>query len=537
MSFVSDFTHIKSGHCASILWADDEIDLLRPHIMFLEAKGYRVTPVASGTDAMKRIASNTAGYDIVFLDENMPGLSGLDTLDRIKDIAPLTPVVLITKNDDEHIMDLAVGSRIADYLIKPVNPSQILLSLKKVLHSRKLICENDSRRCREKYLDMNTAIDRADTIGDWHEIYRRLIHDSISLSRTQSDTAAINDSLIDTAEDAFFRFVRSNYMSWIRLRDTADHPVMSPDILDRNVLPLMRSGKRPVMMLIDNLTLGQWIIARPVFTEAFRITSEEIYTAILPTSTQYCRNAILSGMMPDDIRRRFPQLWIDEHSSDGKNRNEETLLHNWAEKHGFQKNRISYRLTTDTASLQSLRRSFRDSGEADDLLTVIIVNFSDMLSHAVARTPMLRELATSDSALRNIFLSWLRHSPLQKLLRHIAEAGRPLIVTTDHGSIRVSDPVRTCAGEDATDALRYKFGKNISAASRSAFMIRKPEEAGLPATSISTSCIIAGRREFLLYPNNFSHYARTFSGSFQHGGISMQEMLLPITTLTPKIND
>lgn len=518
---------------AEILWADDEIDLLRPHILFLSAKGYRVTPVRSGNDAITAITAGSPRFDLVFLDENMPGLSELDTLDKIKALTPNTPIALITKSDDEQIMDIAVGNRIADYLIKPVNPSQILLSIKKVLHSDRLITETDSRRSREHYLSLNGSIDKANSIKDWQKIYRILAESSVSLDSTQSDTATIFNSIIDRANNAFFRFVRHNYGHWISARESGDNPIMSPDVLDRTVLPLIRQEKRPVFLLLDNLTLSQWIIAKSIFTSRFNISDETLYTAILPTSTQYCRNAILSGLMPLDIASRFPELWVNEKSSSGKNLAEETMLRDWADRRQLKDRTISYIHTTDTASIRLLSRSFRETAASTDDLTVIIVNFTDMLSHSVTDNPILREIAPDDAAFRSIFLSWLSHSPLRKLIENIADARRPIVVTTDHGSIKVTNPVRISAGRDSTSAMRYKIGRNISFPPKQTFEMQRPHQFRIPA-GISSSCVIAGRRDFLLYPNDFNRYAGMYAGTYQHGGISMQEMILPLVTLVPK---
>ena len=519
---------------ARILWADDEIDMLRPHIIFLEAKGYRVTPVSSGNDALHHVTEGKFRFDMIFLDENMPGLSGLETLERIKDIAPHIPVVLITKTEDEYIMDLAVGSRISDYLIKPVNPNQILLSVKKVLHSDRLIIENDTKRSRNRYISLSDRIDNATTVSEWHEIYRQLVRDSIKLDSSRSDTAAINDTLIEQANDAFFKFVKNNYLSWIKERDNGESSiVMSPDILDYAIMPLIRQELRPVLLLLDNLTLDQWIVAKSLFTESYDIATESLYTAILPTSTQYCRNAILSGLMPEDIALRFPSLWIDETSNEGKNLSEEQLLHDWTTRRRLHGCTFSYHRTTDSVSLRNLAQRLHGNTANSDTFTVIIVNFTDILAHSVSDNPMLRELTPNDSAFRSIFLSWLNHSALRDLLHDFATSRRPVIITTDHGSVKVATPVKISAEANTTSALRYKLGRNISAPDRQVFYMR-PSEAGLPAPTIASTFVVAGRRDFMLYPNNFNHYARTFAGTYQHGGISMQEMILPLVTLIPK---
>ncbi|MDE6542499.1 MAG: PglZ domain-containing protein [Muribaculaceae bacterium] len=516
---------------ARIIWADDEIDLLKPHILFLKARGYQVTPVTSGADTLDAVSTHPGQFDIVFLDENMPGLSGLDTIDRLKSVAPHIPVVLITKNEDEHIMDLALGNRIADYLIKPVNPNQILLSLKKVLQSDRLIVDNDTRRTRERYTALTAAIDAAGSIAEWHDIYRRLTADAVDLAAHPSDTAAINLSLIDTANEAFFRFVTGNYISWIASRGSGRAPIMSPDVLDTAILPLLRQGRKPVLLLLDNFTLDQWIIAKPLFTREFHLASDALCTAILPTSTQYCRNAIMSGLLPADIATRFPALWVSEESSQGKNLHEETLLRDWIDRRHLSGCTLAFFRTARSASLRAVARDWHANSAT---LTVITVSFTDMLAHSIADNAMMRELAPSDSAYRSLLLSWLSHSPLNQLLSAIAASGRPLVVTTDHGSIKVANPVKVSARSDASAALRYKFGRNISAPSRHAFQLSRPSSAGLPSPALASSCIIAGRRDFFLYPNDFNTYARTFAGSYQHGGISMQEMILPLVTLLPK---
>ncbi len=516
---------------ARVIWADDEIDLLKPHILFLTARGYQVTPVTSGSDAIEAVTRRPGQFDIVFLDENMPGLSGLDTLDRLKSVAPHIPVVLITKNEDEHIMDLALGNRIADYLIKPVNPNQILLSLKKVLQSDRLIVDNDTRRTRERYTTLTAAIDEAVSITEWHDIYRRLTAAAVDLGPGHSDTAAIHLSLIDTANEAFFRFVSRNYISWITSRPSSQAPVMSPDVLDTAILPLLRQDQKPVLLLLDNFTLDQWIIAQPLFTREFHIASDSLYTAILPTSTQYCRNAVMSGLLPADIATRFPSLWVSEESSQGKNLHEEALLRDWIDRRRISGCTLACFPTTDSASLHAAVRNWHSCSAT---LTVITVSFTDMLAHSIADNPMMRELAPSDSAYRSLLLSWLSHSPLNQLLSAIAASRRPLVVTTDHGSIKVTNPVKVSARSDATSALRYKFGRDISAPSRHALTLSHPSGAGIPAPALASSCIIAGKRDFFLYPNDFNTYARTFAGSYQHGGISMQEMILPLVTLLPK---
>ena len=509
-----------------ILWADDEIDLLKPHILFLKAKGYDVTTVSNGRDAID--ALDREPFSLVLLDENMPGISGLETLDLINQGHPEVPVIMITKSEEENIMDQAIGNRIADYLIKPVNPNQILLSIKKNLHSREIVTEQTSSDYRQEFQHISGDINRAATMEEWMEVYRQLVRWELKLAET--DNSSMEEMLLMQKRDAnsnFCKFVKRNYEDWI----TGDnHPLMSHEVFRRRVFPLLDNGDKVCFFLIDNFRLDQWKEIQPLVSEFFNV-NEDLYTTILPTSTQYARNAIFAGLMPADIARMYPEYWVEEDENEGLNVYEKQLVQTQLDRFRRKEKFTYYKLNDSTASdkLLSLINSNKDMP-----LHVVVLNFIDMLSHARTESKMIRELANSDAAYRSITESWFRHSGAIEIFRRLAELGYKVILTTDHGTIRVDNPIKVVGDRNTNTNLRYNVGKNPNYNPKQVYEIHNPKKYGLPAPNLSSIFIFATNEDFFSYPNNYNYYVQYYTGTFQHGGISLQEMLVPLVTLTPK---
>ena len=523
----------------TILWADDEIDLLKPHIMFLRSKGYEPVTVNNGHDALELVESRH--FDMVILDENMPGLTGLETLQRIKQIAPQTPVIMITKSEEENIMDQAVGNNIADYLIKPVNPNQILMSIKKNLHSDKLVSQTATTNYQQEFASIGMQINDARTIGDYYALYERLVGWEMRLASADSAMADMLRMQKAEADNAFYKFVKRNYADWIAALPSTlssgkpypegdERPMLSPEIFRNTVFPLVEQGEKVFFILIDNFRLDLWLTIKPLLAEYFTF-SESLYSSILPTATQYARNAIFSGLMPIDIARLFPHLWVDEDEEEGKNLNESELVQTHFERFRRQC-RFSYHKINDSAGGEKLLRDFRNL--CGNQLNVIVLNFIDMLSHARTESRMIRELAGTDAAYRSLAESWFRHSSALEIFRRIAESGAKVIVTTDHGTIRVDNPLKVVGDKNTNTNLRYKVGKNLAYNNRQVYEIKKPQEFGLPSPNVSSTYIFAGNNDFFAYPNNYNYYVQYYTDTFQHGGISLEEMIVPLVVLTPK---
>ncbi len=515
-----------------ILWADDEIDLLKPHILFLQKKGYDVTTANNGHDALDAAAADH--FDLIILDENMPGLTGLETLQRIKIVSPQTPVIMITKSEEENIMDQAVGNKIADYLIKPVNPNQILLSIKKNLHSETLVQETTATDYRQEFSRIAMKINEASSVDDWMALYRRLAHWEIELASTDTQMDELLEMQKAEANTTFAKFVKRNYERWVRNfehADNPDRPLMSPDIFSRKVFPLLDAGEKVFFVLIDNFRLDQWMMIRPLVAEHFNVSDDSLYCSILPTATQYARNAIFSGLMPLTIAHMFPELWVDEDSEEGKNLNESPLIATLFERYR-RRCKFSYNKINDSAAGERLLRDFADLEQND--LNVIVLNFIDMLSHARTESRMIRELAANSAAYRSLTESWFRHSTALELFRRIAAKGYKVVLTTDHGTIYVDNPIKVVGDRNTNTNLRYKVGKNLSYNPRQVYEIKTPQTYGLPSPNVSSTYIFATGRDFFAYPNNYNHYVQYYSDTFQHGGISLEEMLIPCITLNPK---
>jgi CheY-like chemotaxis protein len=512
-----------------ILWTDDEIDLLRAHIIFLESKGYEVETANNGSDAVEKVKDNY--YDIIFLDENMPGMTGLETLTQIKTLNPNVPVVMITKSEEENIMDEAVGSKIADYLIKPVNPKQILLSLKKNIDQKRLVTRQTTSAYQMQFGKIGMQLNDRLNYTEWIDIYKKLVHWEIELS--QSDDSGMDEILAMQKEDAnnaFFKFIKDNYLDWFQQK-IGDRPLLSPDIFKHKIFPLLDDGKKVFVLVIDNLRFDQWRTINKVFDGYFRTESEDLYYGILPTATMYARNAMFAGLMPSEIEKLYPEYWDDDDNEGNKNRFEEQLLRKQMTRLGRKE-----KLYFDKVSGMRMERRISDnlSSILENDLSVMVFNFVDMISHARTEMDMIKELASDEKAYRSLTLSWFNNSPLLLLLKGLAENNVKVVVTTDHGSIRVNNAIKVIGDRETNTNLRYKLGKNLNYKSKQIFEVRDPRKAFLPSRNVSTSYIFANSDNFLAYPNNYNYYANYYKDTFQHGGISMEEMIIPVITLVPK---
>lgn len=509
-----------------LLWVDDEIELLVAHILFLQKKGYEVHTVSNGHDALDRCAEET--FDLILLDENMPGLSGLETLTRIKEISPSTPVVMVTKSEEENIMEQAIGAKIADYLIKPVNPIQILSTLKKNIHQKEIVTEQTQSAYQQDFGKLGMQINDSMTVDEWTEVYKRLTYWELQLSETDSAMKEMLAMQRTEANREFSKFIRRNYMNW--MENPEERPIMSPDIFKRKIFPALNQGEKVFLIVIDNFRYDQWKVLQSELSELFTC-EESLYCSILPTATQYARNAIFSGLMPNIIARMFPELWVDEDSEEGKNLNEAPLIKTQFDRYR-RHNTFTYHKVNDSTAAEKLLQQLPSLQKYD--LNVVVLNFIDMLSHARTESRMVRELASNEAAYRSITLSWFRHSAVGDLFKALGATDYTIVLTTDHGSIRCYNPIKVVGDKNTNTNLRYKLGKSLTYNKKEVFEIRDPHKAGLPSPNLSTAYIFATGDDFFAYPNNYNYYVQYYKDTFQHGGVSMEEMLIPLITLHGK---
>jgi DNA-binding response OmpR family regulator len=513
-------------HKAHFLWVDDEIDLMKPYILFLEEKGYRTDCATNGNDALRLCREHH--YDILFLDEQMPGMSGLELLTRLSASQPDLPMVMVTRSEDEGIMEQAIGNRITDYLIKPVNPKQVLLTVRKILDQKELVSGRATHSYREAFARITHEMDRCVSASDWMALYRQLVYWELELDQAAHPLRELLEVQKREANNAFGRFIRRNYEQWMIA--PAERPLISPELFEKVLLPLLSSEGQLFFIVIDNFRLDQWLTVKEI-VNSYYTSHDELYCSILPTATPYARNAIFSGLMPRRIAELYPDLWVDEGDERGMNLQEEELIRRQLQRLGIRKS-FSYHKISSNREGERLMARLPELQKNE--LNIVVFNFIDMLSHAGTESKMIRELMTDDSAYRSLTRSWFMHSPLRPILEAIAADGVKVVLTTDHGAIRVKNGVKVAGERDTSVSLRYKLGRNLGYDPAKLFDILHPENCGLPAPHISTRYIFALNNDLLAYPNHYNHWLSHFENSYQHGGVSMEEMLVPLITLTPK---
>jgi CheY-like chemotaxis protein len=513
-----------------ILWADDEIDLLKPQIMFLESKGYEVVTVTNGHDAVDECATGNE-FDVVFLDESMPGINGLETLTRIKQMNPNLPIVMITKNEAETVMEEALGSQITDYLIKPVNPNQIWLTLKKILDNKRLVREKTSSDYQQEFRQIFMQLQSGMDYIEWVEIYQKIISWELKIDHSNSNEMAdILSQQKKEANAAFCKYIAGIYPHW--MKNPTEGPVKSFNLLREKVFAHVQPDCPTILLVLDNLRFDQWKVIEPILLERFKLQNEDYFFSILPTATQYSRNAIFAGMMPADIEKQFPQYWVGDFEEGGKNNFEAELLTAQIKKVFRREIKHEYFKITQVQAARQLQDNIFNCLNND--LTVIVYNFIDMLSHARTEMEVLKELAGDEKAYRSLTKSWFANSPLWAALERVSEKDVKLIITTDHGTIRVNSPVKVIGDRETTSNLRYKVGKNLQYDKKNVLELKEPAQAGLPRPNVSSTYIFAKEDGFFLYPNNYNHYLNYYKNTFQHGGISLEEMICPIMFLRSK---
>ncbi|MCX8081067.1 MAG: PglZ domain-containing protein [Bacteroidia bacterium] len=510
-----------------ILWADDEMEHLQPHVLFLKEKGYDVLTVKSGDEAIELMEREAV--DVVLLDENMPGLTGLDTLLQIKKSRPAVPVVMITKSEEERIMDDALGSQIADYLIKPVNPKQILLCLKKILEQPRLVTEKTSTEYRKAFNELGRKIADARNFIEWAELYKEITHWEMELGKT--DEASMGEILSMQKKDAnqdFVKFIERKYALWLSGKE--EKPVMSHTVLKEWLFPLLKKNESILLVVIDNLRYDQWKAIQPVLEKNFRVVNERIFCSILPTATAYARNALFSGLLPSEMEKRYPQWWVPEESEEGKNQFEKEFFESHLQRHGIKIPFTYHKIHSHSFATKVL-------DEADQHfkapLNIVVYNFVDMLSHTRNELEVIKELAQDEPAYRNLTAGWFRHSPLSEIIKKSVRHNKKVILCTDHGTVRVQYPVKVVGDKMVNTNLRYKTGKALGYNPKEVVEVKKPEDIFLPSQFLSSRFIFAKGYDYFVYQNNYHHYVQVYANTFQHGGISMEEMLIPYVELEP----
>jgi len=510
-----------------ILWVDDEIDLLKPHILFLEQKGYNLTSCTNGADAIELVKKSN--FDIIFLDENMPGINGLETLSEIKQLQSNLPVVMITKSEEEYIMEEAIGSKIADYLIKPVNPNQILLSLKKNLDHSRLISEKTTSNYQQEFRKISMDLMSVNSHKDWVELYKKLVHWELELENiNDSSMLEILESQKSEANNLFYKFIKKNYQEYLT---SSNQPTFSHTMFKNYVVPNLSDDQGVLWIVIDNLRYDQYRMLEPLINNYYKKEEEYSYYSILPTATQYARNSIFSGLMPSEMEKKHPKLWKNDTDEGGKNMFENEFLKHQINRLNLSINHEYYKITS-LKDGKELATNYNGTKQND--LTVLVYNFVDMLSHAKTEMEVIKELAGDDKAYRSLTVSWFKNSPLFEIIKKAQQLNQKLIITTDHGTINCKNPTKIIGDRNISSNLRYKTGKSISYSEKDVFAVKNPKDIFLPSISFNSPFIFAKEDLFFAYPNNYNHFVNYYKNTYQHGGVSLEEMIIPCVVYSPK---
>jgi len=510
-----------------ILWVDDEIELLKPHQLFLEKKNYNVSTCNNGAEAIEKVDEDN--YDIVFLDENMPGLSGIETLSQIKAKLPNLPIVMITKSEEEYIMEEAIGAKIADYLIKPVNPNQILLSLKKNLDHSRLVSEKTTSTYQQEFRKISLDLAMVNTYDEWVDLYKKLVHWEIELeSIADPGMIEILESQKIEANSQFYKFIKKNYQGWF---ENEDNPLLSHRLFKEVIAPQINKDKGTLLVVIDNLRYDQLRVLEPIINNYYKKEEEIPFYSILPTATQYARNAIFSGLTPLEMEKQHPNYWKNDTDEGGKNLFENEFLTAQLKRLNLDIKHEYYKITNMPKG-RELAANFK--GVKNNDLTVVVYNFVDMLSHSRTEMEMIKELASDDKAYRSLTLSWFKNSPLLEMIQKAQEYGLKLIITTDHGTINTKNPTKVIGEKNISSNLRYKTGRSLSYEDKDVYAVKNPKDIQLPAAHMTSSFIFAKEDLFFAYPNNYNHYVKYFKNTYQHGGVSLEEMIIPCVIMEPK---
>lgn len=512
----------------NILWADDEIDRLKPHIIFLEKKGFKVTPVTNGEDALTSIQEKN--FDIVFLDEHMPGMDGLATLTNIKSLKPTLPVIMITKNEEESIMDDAIGAKISDYLIKPVNPNQILLTVKRILDRNRIRNEKSAQAYLKSFNEISMDLSSQPDWNEWIKIYKKLTAWDLELPREDAGLRQVLEDQQQQANREFGKFIEKEYYYWLH-GDISDRPVLSPDIVREYVKPLLDAGKTTLLFIIDCMRYDQWLVFESLLSDMYTFETD-FYYSILPTATPYSRNAIFSGLYPNEIERYYPGLWeTSDDNESSLNRFEGELLE-------LQMRRMKYKFTPKYEKVlqadEGRRVAERIINYTQTPLSAFVFNFVDTLVHTRSDSEVLKEIAPDVSAFRALAKTWFAHSSLLDIFKTLANQDVTIVVTTDHGSVRALRDTRVLGDRDTSTSLRYKYGRNLKCDKNAAIMIDNPQDYKLPRGGVTTNYIFAKEDYYFVYPTNYHRYQNKYRDTFQHGGASLEEMILPVVTMHSK---